>query len=428
MEVKVGKHVYLPRLIDKKVEMYLRTFGAVSIEGAKWTGKTRTSLHFSKSSLFLDDPAGNFQNRSLAELSPELVLSGETPRLIDEWQEAPHLWDAVRHEVDRRAKKGQFILTGSTAPVRSGIIHSGAGRIASLRMRPMSLAESKDSSQDISLEAICREDFRNLSFSRPDLRELVRLIIRGGWPGSLGLGPAEAAMVPREYLNQIINHDIYRMEGIHRDTRKMELLLRSMARHESTTASMRTLGRNIREEDGDALSAITITSYMNLFMRLFLIENQEAFSSNIRSATRLKEASKRHFTDPSLAAALLNATEEKLIGDLRTLGLLFEALAIRDLRIYADAFGAHLYHYQDYANREIDAVLELEDGNWCAFEIKLGAHQIDDAAESLIRIRDSIRAEGGVPPKVLCVICGLTGAAYIRKDGVYVVPLTAMTA
>ena len=191
---------------------------------------------------------------------------------------------------------------------------------------------------------------------------------------------------------------------------------------------MRTLGRNIREEDGDALSAITITSYMNLFMRLFLIENQEAFSSNIRSATRLKEASKRHFTDPSLAAALLNATEEKLIGDLRTLGLLFEALAIRDLRIYADAFGAHLYHYQDYANREIDAVLELEDGNWCAFEIKLGAHQIDEAAESLIRIRDSIRAEGGVPPKVLCVICGLTGAAYMRKDGVYVVPLTAMTA
>ncbi len=419
---------YLPRLIDKKVAEYLNAFGAVCIEGAKWTGKTRTSLHFSKSSLFLDDPSGTFQNRRLAELSPDLVLEGEAPRLIDEWQEVPHMWDAVRHEVDRRGKKGQFILTRSATPVRNGIFHSGAGRIASLRMRPMSLAESKDSSCDISLEEICKGNFENRGLEQPDLRDLVRLIIRGGWPGSLGLSQSAAALVPGEYLRQVINHDIYRMEGVHRDTRKMELLLRSLARHESTTASIRTLGRDIREEENGSLVANTITNYLSLFERLFLLENQEAFSSNIRSAVRLRQAAKRRFADPSMAVALLEATEDQLIGDLHTLGLLFESLAVRDLRIYAESFGGQLYHYQDYANREIDAVIELNDGAWCAFEIKLGAHQIDEAAGKLRKIKEDVLVTKGHIPKVLCVVCGLSRAAYLREDGVYVVPLTALTA
>ena len=419
---------YLPRFIDKKVAEYLNAFGAVCIEGAKWTGKTRTSLHFSKSSLFLDDPWGNFQNRRLAELSPDLVLEGEAPRLIDEWQEVPHMWDAVRHEVDRRGKKGQFILTGSATPVRNGIFHSGAGRIANLRMRPMSLAESKDSSCDISLEAICKGNFENRGFEQPALRNLVRLIIRGGWPGSMGLSQSDAALVPGEYLRQVINHDIYRMEGIHRDTRKMELLLRSLARHESTTASIRTLGGDIREEGNGSLVVNTIANYLSLFERLFIIENQEAFSSNIRSAVRLRQAAKRRFTDPSMAVALLEVTEDQLIGDLNALGLLFESLAVRDLRIYGESFGGQLYHYQDYANREIDAVIELNDGTWCAFEIKLGAHQIDEAARKLRKIKEDVLAAKGQIPKVLCVVCGLSRAAYLREDGVYVVPLTALTA
>lgn len=419
---------YQPRFIDKQMTDYLNAFGAVSIEGAKWTGKTRTSLHFCRSSYFLDDPSGNFQNRSLAELSPDLVLKGETPRLLDEWQEVPHLWDAVRHEVDRRGEKGQFILTGSMTPVIEGISHSGAGRIASLRMRPMSLAESGDSSGDLSLEAICEGEFKQIALDQPDLRDLAGFIIRGGWPGSLGLGQREASLVPKEYLNQLVRHDIYRMEGIHRDSRKMELLLRSLARHESRSASIRTLAGDIREEDEDRLSTNTITSYLSLFERLFLIENQEAYSSNIRSSVRLKQVAKHHFVDPSLAAALLEATEEKLIGDLKTLGLLFEALVVRDLRIYAESFGARLYHYQDYANREIDAVIELSDGRWSAYEIKLGAHQIDEAAGKLLKIKEEIQEDKGKAPEVLCVICGLSRAAYLRQDSVYVLPLTALTA
>lgn len=418
---------YLPRLIDQQVETYLQTFGAVCIEGPKWCGKTWTSAHHSKSAIYIGDPAGNFQNRQLAELSPELVLEGDTPRLIDEWQEVPPLWDAVRYKVDQTSVRGQFILTGSATPNHKGILHSGAGRIGRLRMRPMTLYENGGSSGQVSLEALCQGKLSPVMTGEVSLETLVDAIVRGGWPGSLGLSLAQAALLPLEYLHAIINDDVYRIDGIKRDTAKMRLLLRSLARNESTTATNRTLVRDIKAVDDADIDANTVASYLDIFRRLFLIDDQPPFAANIRSSVRLKQAEKRHLCDPSLACALLGATPASLIGDLETLGFLFEALCERDLRIYAESFGGQMYHYQDYKGQEVDAVIERPDGQWCAIEIKLGAGQIDAAAANLLKLRAQIADEPqGKPPVVCAVVCGMANAAYKRPDGVFVVPLTAL--
>ena len=421
------KKGYRPRIIDNKIEEYLGVFGALCIEGPKWCGKTWTSSFHSRSEIYLGDPAGNFQNRNLAELSPDLVLQGETPRLIDEWQEVPPLWDAVRFHVDQSSEKGLFILTGSSTPNHKGILHSGAGRIARIRMRPMSLYESGDSSGMVSLGDLCADRMESVMTGEVRLTDLIGYILRGGWPASLGLSIKEASLLLRQYLDAIVDDDVYRIDGVKRDTTKIRLLLRSLARNESTTATNRSLKNDVKEKDDEDIDVDTIASYLDIFSRLFLIENQQPFSSKIRSSVRVKQAEKRHFADPSLAAALLGATEEKLLGDLNTLGFLFEALCERDLRIYADAFGGQLYHYQDYQNREVDAVIQLPGGEWCAFEIKLGANQIDEAAAVLVKLKNDIAKEpGGIPPKVLCVVCGMSNAAYKRADGVYVVPITAL--
>lgn len=418
---------YKPRIIDAKVEEYLSAFGAVCIERPKWCGKTWTSAQHSKSEIYIGDPANNFQNRQLAELSPELVLTGEAPRLIDEWQEVPPLWDAVRYKVDQTAEKGQFILTGSATPNHKGVLHSGAGRIAKLRMRPMSLYESGDSSGQVSLEKLCHGEVTTAMTGEVDLTKLIELIIRGGWPGSLGLPLKQAMLLPAEYLNAVIDDDVYRIDGIRRDTQKMRLLLRSLARNESTTVTNRTLMRDIKAVDDEDIDGETVSAYLDIFKRLFITDNQPPFAAGIRSSVRIKQAEKRHFSDPSLACALLRATPAGLIGDLETLGFLFEALCERDLRIYAESFDANLYHYQDYQNQEIDAVIELADGQWCAFEIKLGANQIDTAAENLLKIKRQIEEDPrGKPPAVLCVLCGMSNAAYRRADGVFVVPITAL--
>ncbi len=418
---------YIPRIIDRKLEEYLSVFGAVCVEGPKWCGKTWTSAYHSKSEIFIGDPAGNFQNRQLAELSPELILEGETPRLIDEWQEVPPIWDAVRYRVDQTARKGQFILTGSATPNHKGILHSGAGRIGRLRMRPMSLYESGDSSGQVSLEALCRGEMTPAMTEDADLKKLIALIIRGGWPGSIGMPADQAALLPEEYLNAVIDDDVYRMDGIKRNTMKMRLLLRSLARNESTTATNKKLKNDISEIDDEDIDVETVKEYLDIFERLFLTDNQLPFSTGVRSSVRVKQAVKRHFADPSLACALLKVSPQGLLGDLKTLGFLFEALCERDLKIYAESFGGALYHYQDYQGREIDAVIELTDGRWCAFEIKLGANQIDTAAESLVKLKKEFEEDPkGKPPAVLGVICGMTKAAYRRPDGVFVVPITAL--
>lgn len=420
---------YKPRLIDEKIKEYMKVFGAVCVEGPKWCGKTWTSSYHCNSQIMIGNPDNNFQNRMLAEMSPSLVLEGETPRLIDEWQEVPSLWDAVRYEVDKRAERGQFILTGSATPNHKGIMHSGAGRIAKLRMRPMSLYESDDSSGNVSLNDILKNTMKPTMTGEVDLKNLMKLIVRGGWPGNLDIPLEQALLLPNEYLNAVIDDDVYRMDGVKRDTKKIRLLLRSLARNESTTVTNRTLKNDIKEIDDEDINIDTVAEYLDIFNRLFITENQPPYSANVRSSVRIKQAEKRHFVDPSLACALLGLNADKLLSDLETAGFMFEALCERDLRIYAETLGGKLYHYQDYAGKEIDAVIEDANGEWFAFEIKLGANQIDAAAENLIAIRDSIAKEkNGIPPKGLCVVCGLSNAAYQREDGVYVVPITALKA
>lgn len=419
---------YIPRLIDETVDRYLTAIGAVCIEGPKWCGKTWTASYHCSSEIMIGDPAGNFQNRALAEMSPALVLEGETPRLIDEWQEVPSLWDAVRFTVDQRGQNGQFILTGSATPKRKGILHSGAGRIGRLRMRPMSLFESGDSSGKVSLQDLCAGRLSPVITGEVDLRDIARLTVRGGWPGNLKTNEKDISLLPAEYMNAVIDDDVNRVDGIRRDSRKVRLLLRSLARNESTTVTNKTLKNDIKEIDDEDIDVETVAAYLDIFARLFLTDNQAPFASKLRSSVRVKQAEKRHFCDPSLACALLKVTPEQLIGDLETFGFLFEALCERDLKIYAESFGAQVYHYQDYAGNEMDAVIELHDGSWCGIEIKLGANKIEEAAANLINIRNEIAKEGGKCPVSLIVICGLSNAAYQRPDGVFVVPITSLGA
>jgi len=389
-------------------------------------GKTWTSSYHCKSEIMLGNPDGNFQNRQLAQMSPSLVLEGETPRLIDEWQEVPQLWDAVRYKVDQSGNKGQFILTGSATPNHKGILHSGAGRIAKLRMRPMSLFESGNSSGDISLKDICEGRIEPKISGEVDLRKLIDFIIRGGWPANQETTLKQAAYLPIQYIRAVLDDDVYRIDNVKRDKHKMELLLRSLSRNEATTVTNKKLKNDIKEIDDEDIDVETVSAYLDVFQRLFLTDNQKPFEAKLRSSIRIKQAEKRHLSDPSLAAALLNATPEMLLNDLNTLGFLFEALCERDLKIYAESFDAELYHYQDYNNNEMDAVIAMPDGKWCGFEIKLGANQIDMAAENLIKIKNEIKASGGIAPDSLCVICGLSNAAYQRPDGVFVVPITAL--
>ena len=396
------------------------------IEGPKWCGKTRSSSFHCKSEIFIGSPERNFQNRRLAELSPSLVLEGDSPRLIDEWQEVPPLWDAVRFEVDKKSEKGLFILTGSATPARKGIMHSGAGRIARLRMRPMSLYESGESSGKISLKQLCEGKISPAMTGDVNLRDIITYIIRGGWPGNLNTPVEKAGLLPAEYLTAVIEDDVYRIDNIKRNPSKMRLLLRSLARNEGTTVTNKMLRNDVKVIDGEDIDADTVSSYLDVFKRLFLTDNLEPYASRIRSSVRVKQAEKRLFSDPSLACALLKASPEHLLNDLETLGFLFESLCERDLKIYAQSFGGHVYHYQDYANKKIDAVVEMPDGRWCAFEIKLGAHQIDEAVGNLISIRKSIEKDGGLLPSAMCIICGLSNAAYQREDGIFVVPITAL--
>ena len=421
------RDLYQARIIDDSVETYLKTFGAVCIEGPKWCGKTWTSAYHSRSEFYLADPTGNFQNRKLAELDPSLVLAGEAPRLLDEWQEVPSLWDAVRFAVDLAKEKGRFILTGSATPNQKGILHSGAGRIARLRMRPMSLFESRKSSGKVSLKGICSGSLESQLTGEVQLSDLIDYILRGGWPNNQDLPLEQAALLPKEYISAILNDDIERIDGVKRDRHKMELLLRSLARNEATTVSNKKLKDDIKDIDHEDIVVETVATYLDILNRLFLIDNQKPYGAELRSTIRVKQAEKRHLADPSLACALLNASPEMLKNDLNTLGFLFEALCERDLKIYAESFGASLYHYQDYRNREMDAVIVTPEGEWCGIEIKLGANQIDEAAQNLLKIKEEISTENkGKEPKSLCVVCGLSNAAYQREDGVFVVPLTAL--
>lgn len=427
MSVITDKREYKRRVIDKTVERYLQVSGAICIEGPKWCGKTWTSAFHSNSEFLVGSPANNFSNRQLAELNPSMILQGDTPRLIDEWQEVPSIWDATRAEVDYRHKKGQIILTGSSTPKTKGIMHSGAGRIVRLRMNTMSLYESGDSSGKVSLFDVCNGNLTMQMLEEVSLERLAFYIVRGGWPENISVDEDKAHLMPRSYMQTVIEEDINNLDDeIEYNRHKVELLLRSLARNETTTVSDSSLLKDIIEQDNESMSRNTIAKYLQALSRLFIFNNQMPYSPNLRSSLRVKQAEKRHFSDPAMACALLNITPEQLLNDLNTFGFLFEALVERDLAVYAQSFGGKLFHYQDYKNNEIDAVIELENGDWCAFEIKLGAKKIDEGAENLVKVCSDIEQNGGKPPKVKCVICGLSNAAYVRPDGVFVVPITAL--
>ncbi len=417
---------YKKRIIDETLKKYLETFGALLIEGPKWCGKTWTGSNASNSVFLLADPKNNFNNKQIALLNPDIVLNGDNPRLIDEWQEVPSLWDAVRGRVDESAKKGQFILTGSSAVDKSKYIHSGTGRIAHLKMRTMSLYESGFSDGVISLKDICYGTAIDCLTQNASLDKLIDCVLIGGWPSTIGMSVDQSIIVAKEYIKSVLNEDIYKVDNIKRDKHKVELLLKSLARNEATTVTNKTLKNDIKEKDYDDVDANTITNYLNLLNDLYLVENIPPYSSRIRSSLRVKQSEKRHFVDPSLPCAILHLTKDKLLNDLNYFGFLFESMVERDLLTYVDSFNAKLYHYQDYANNEIDAVIELEDSSWCGFEIKLGANQIDEAAKNLVRINNKIIEDGGKPAKSLCVICGLVNAANRRPDGVYVVPFMSL--
>ena len=421
---------YIPRIVDYQIDDLMKIYGAVCVEGPKWCGKTWTSRNHAASVSFISDPANNFMNKQLAETDPSLVLEGKLPRLIDEWQEVPSIWDAVKFRVDQTKDKGLYILTGSSTPVRKGELHGGSGRIGIVRMRTMSLYESGHSSGNISIMDLFDDKLKAISLRDIRLTELVDYVVRGGWPGSQTLSPNQSQRILKDYLINIPD-DMERTDDKKRDIKKVTALLHALGRAESNMTSKSNLKRVMEEYSEDNLNASpasidTISDYLDCLNRLFLLEDQPYFENKLRSSVKALKNPKRHFADPSLAVAAIDASHEMLMQDLNTFGYLFEALCIRDLRIYADYHGASVYHYSDEDNKEADAIIQLNDGRWGMFEIKVGFNQVDAAANGLISLKEKFYRETKSEPAFLCVICGMSMAAYKRPDGVFVVPVTAL--
>ena len=420
------KQDYKPRLIDQKIERYIQVFGALCIEGPKWCGKTWTSLNHSESVTYLTET----EIRNLAEVDPKYIFNKLRPQLIDEWQLVPEIWDAVRHECDEDNKKGKFILTGSTTLNNESskkVFHSGAGRIARLKMYTMSLFESGNSTGDVAITDMLNSTV-NLGYIRKvELQELAEYIIRGGWPANINTNINDIDLIPKSYIDSILNADINDENGKQRDKNKMMMILKSLARNESTLVGAKTIIKDIEEfENNDELikSRTTILDYIDCLNRLHLIENQNAFNLNYRSSGRVGKVAKRHFTDPSLASACLNLTIEKLLLDHNTFGLLFEALVERDLRIYMDYLDGNLYHFRDNTSGdEIDSILEFKDGEYAAIEIKLTSKGIEDAKKSLTTFYNKANKK----PKFMCIIVGHFEAVMQEPEkGIYITPITSL--
>ncbi len=423
------KEGYMRRLIDDKIERYLNVFGAVSIEGPKWCGKTWTSLNHANSAVYMTQR----QYLNLARIDPKYIFMAERPQLIDEWQIVPSIWDAVRNECDQDHNKGKFILTGSTT-LNSGdgdnekeVYHSGTGRIATLRMDPMSLFESNESTGEASIMQMINGDIKEGYVRKIDLKEIAKLIVRGGWPENIDMPDADIGVIPESYIEAIIKKDMHEMQDKKRNPEKMRMLIRSLARNESTIVGDKTLIRDIEEYDtGDELikSRITIADYLSVLDSLYLTANQEAYSLNYRSSSRVGKSAKRHLVDPSLCCAALGLTVDKLMYDHETFGLLFESLAERDLRIYAEYLGGHLYHFRDnVSGDEVDALIEFKDGSYAAFEIKLSDGSIQEAVSSLTKFYERVKKK----PVFMCVIVGHLDAVMRDPDtGIFIVPITSL--
>ncbi|MCQ2085258.1 MAG: DUF4143 domain-containing protein [archaeon] len=407
---------YLPRLIDTIIEQHLKSFGAVSIEGPKWCGKTWAARNQCKSEFQLTS-----NNLALLKIDVRYAFEGETPRLIDEWQDHPTLWEDVRFEVDRSPEKGRFVLCGSSTIDPKKKKHTGAGRIGSIPMYTMSLYETGDSDGKVSLKELFDNPAISTDTEEITLDRLIDLVHRGGWPGLLD-GNADPTLVLRDYINKLCEEDSFRIDGKTRDPHKFRMLLRSLARNESTVVSDAALRRDIVESDNEDLGDSTVDDYKSVLERLNILWYQPAFSTNLRSSARVGKTSKKHLADPSLAMCLLGLDRQGAINDLNTFGFLFESLCEHDLQVYCKCNGYELFHYRDGYGNEFDAVVERPDKSWGAIEIKLGFNQVEEAAAKMIKLAEKFSR----PPAFLCVICGTAPVAYRRPDGVYVVPITRL--
>ena len=411
---------YIERLVDKTLKDELEAFGAVLITGPKWCGKTTTGLNQAKSTLFLQNPDEREQNLRLADIKPSLLLEGDNPRLIDEWQDAPQLWDAVRFSVDQRGEIGLYILTGSTSVYESAIAHSGTGRISRLHMRTMSLYESGDSNGEVSIKNLINGE-EIASKSPHDIEDIAELIVGGGWPASVGKELHVKQRQVAGYCRAIINTEISTADGIERNADKVEHVLRSYSRHISSQATIKTITADVTA-NFDSINRKTVSEYIDALSKIFVIEDLTAWSPALRSKTTISTSPTRHFVDPAIAAYFLNANSKDLLNDLETLGLLFESLVIRDLRVYVENLEGNLFHYRDHSGQEADAILHFRNGICGAVEVKLGNKAIDYGAENLLRLKEKIDTDKMNSPSFLVVITG-SGYAYKRPDGVYVIPI-----
>ena len=414
----------MSRLCDAELHVALQSSGAVLIEGAKWCGKTSTASNASRSVLFMQDPDDSGTYLAMADTKPSLLLKGETPRLIDEWQMAPVLWDAVRFEVDKRAETGQFILTGSAVPSDNVTAHTGTGRISRLMMRPMSLFESSESNGAVSLRALFDGDQDAGALSDLSIEKIAFALCRGGWPASIKLQGAPALRMAMDYVEAVINHDVSRVDDVEKNPGRVRLLLRSLARNIATQASYQTI-RTDTEATEITISDKTISSYINALRRIFVVEDLPAWSPSLRSKTAIRTSAKRHFVDPSIATAVLRTNPEGILKDFKYFGFLFEALCTRDVRVYAQANDGDVFHYRDKSGLESDLIVRLRDGRWAAIEVKLGNKQIEEAAENLLALKTRIDEKKMGKASFLMVITG-GQYAYRRKDGVLVVPIACL--
>ena len=416
---------YKARIVDNMLKEKLEAKGAVVIEGPKWCGKTTTAMQVAGSILRMDEPRNREANIQMAEIDPGRLLKGATPRLIDEWQIAPKLWDATRYEVDTRGKEGQFILTGSAVPVESEeITHSGTGRFTWLLMRPMSLYESGDSTGEVSLQNLFERPDRIAGTNDFDIDRLAFLICRGGWPYAVGMKEKPSLLQAEDYYEAVIKSDINRADGVSKNPERVKRLMRSFARNQGTQISNTMLRDDIISNDTESLNEDTIASYINALKNIFVVEDMAAWNPNLRSKTSIRTSETRYYVDPSIAVAALGIGPKDLTNDLNTMGLLFETLCVRDLRVYAESIGGTVLHYRDKSGLECDTVIHLKNGRYGLAEIKLGGQKlIEEGVKNLQSLSNKIDTSKMPAPSFLMIIIGIGEFAYRREDGIFIVPI-----
>lgn len=416
---------YKARIADDILRKKLEGKGAVLVEGPKWCGKTTTSEQIAKSILYMSDPEKESQYLTMADINPKMLLKGKAPRLIDEWQLAPKLWDAIRFEVDHRDELGQFILTGSAVPASyDDIKHSGTGRFAWVKMRPMSLYESGESNGDISLKELFTQPKEITGINLMNLESLAFVLCRGGWPQATTLSGETALEQAFDYYDAVVRSDISRVDNVTRNPERVKRLMRSYARHQGTQASAQVICNDVMANDNSGFDVDTVYSYINALKKIFVVEDMPAWNPNLRSKTAIRTSDTRYYVDPSIATAALGLGPDDLINDLNTFGLLFETMCIRDLRVFADALKGSVSHYRDSRGLECDAVLHLRNGSYGLIEIKLGGERLIEEGVKTLNDLESEIDTGKMPsPAFKMVLIGVGDFAYWRPDGVYVIPI-----